>query len=194
MKIGLTDLDIETTATPIVKVTSTKDSIGQDVTLHWNSTTSKFEGTITVSATAGVGKIQAICKDTVYVTYHDTVNASGMEQDISASNSNISILIGTITGETDFGSGDIVITFVDAPTGSSDVLYISGLYSDCRIIVSGLAVYVNGGWPIVASGGGFAVGDNNGNQPTITVTFTRSGYTSKSFNFTVTGADGGNLN
>jgi len=192
--ITLTDLDLAITATPIVKVTSTKDSIGQDVTLHWNSTTSKFEGTIFVSATAGDGKIQAICNDTVNVTYHDSANASGMEQDITNSNNRIFMLVGTITGETDFGSEDIVISFADNQTPSADVLRITGLYNDVTISVSGLVVPLVNVSSGTASFAGFNMGNNNGNKPYITVTFTRPGHTQKTFNFTVTAADGGNLN
>ncbi len=87
LNIALADLDLATTATPTVKVTSGTDTTGQNVTLYWNSTTSKFEGTITVSATAGGGKIQGTAGETITVTYHDTANVSGSAADITKTTS-----------------------------------------------------------------------------------------------------------
>ncbi len=195
LNITLQDLDLATSTTPIVKVKSTiTDTTGQDVTLNWNSTTSQFEGTIVVSATPGAGKIQATCQDSISVTYQDAVNNAGIAEEISRSLSSIFYQVGFIPSGTDFGSGLIVITFRDNPSGSSDAIRISGLdQANVTIYTTGFAGNVAGGSNIVAGAAGFGVGNNTGSKPYITIELRRPGYTTQSYNFTVVGVDGGNL-
>ena len=125
LNIALADLDLSTSVTPTVKVTSGTDTTGKDVTLTWNATTSKFEGTITVSASAGAGKVQATSGETITVTYNDAANASGSAADITKTTSVAAAISGYYTDNN--GTDTSLVTTDTVANGTIEATALAGL-------------------------------------------------------------------